>query len=216
MRSEYEQQDPMMSASYRELQLLTEVDETPSVTQRQLSVKIGVALGLTNVMLRNLVQKGYLRVSSASWKRRLYNLTPEGLSHKLRLTSAYVHRVLEHYQTVRETLREQMAVMAVNEESRIAIFGTSDFAELVFLGLKEIGIEEIDVYSTGISEGRWFLGMPVRDIATIQADNYDRIVVALLGDSQAASRRLLDQGAPPHKVVTFFAEASATAVGGGE
>ena len=48
-------------------------------------------------------------------------------------------------------------------------------------------------------------------VETIQPDNYDRIVVALLGDSQAASQRLLDQGAPAHKVVTFFAEKNANA-----
>jgi len=211
MRSEYEQQDPLKSSAYRELQLLTEVVETPTVTQRQLSGKIGIALGLTNVMLRTLVQKGYLRVTSATWKRRLYSLTPEGFSHKLRLTAAYVHRVLEHYQTVRETLREQLASMSVNEESRVAIYGTSDFAELVFLGLKEIGIEEIDVFSPRCPEGSWVLGLPVLDVETIQPDNYDRIVVALLGDSQAASQRLLDQGAPAHKVVTFFAEKNANA-----
>ena len=77
---------------FRELQLLTEIDETPVLTQRQLSLKMGIALGLTNVMLRSLVHKGYLRVSRASWKRRLYNLTPDGLAHKLRLTSAYARR----------------------------------------------------------------------------------------------------------------------------
>lgn len=208
MRSQNEQQNPIDSPVFRELQLLNEVDETPVVTQRQLSLKIGIALGLTNVMLRNLVQKGYLRVSHASWKRRLYSLTPDGLAHKLRLTTAYISRVLDHYQSVRQTLREQMETLAVNEESRVAIYGTNEFAELVFLGLKEIGIEEIDIFATGIPTDSRFLGMPVHEACTFNFENYDKIVVAALDGSQALNTELLNLGAPPHKVVTFFSSDS--------
>ena len=205
MRSNSEQQDPLVSSGYRELQLLTEVDEAPAVTQRQLALKIGIALGLTNVMVRTLVQKGYLRVSNATWKRRLYSLTPEGVSHKLRLTSAYISRVLDHYHNVRQTLRYQMATLAVNEESRIAIYGANEFAELVFLGLREIGIEEIDIFASDHGNGRRFLGMPVQNPDTIRPTDYDKIVVALLEDAEQASREMLAQGALPQNVVTFFA-----------
>ena len=204
MRSEDEQQNPINSSVYKELQLLTEVDETPVVTQRQLSIKVGIALGLTNVMLRNMVQKGYLRVSNATWKRRLYSLTPEGLAHKLRLTKGYINRVLDHYQNVRQTLRVQMEGMEVNEESRIAVYGTNEFAELVYLGLKELGIEDIDFYAGGNPEGRRFLGMPVRDASTIKPENYDRVVVAVLNGSEELDRKLFDLGVSPHKIVTFF------------
>ena len=206
MRSENEQQNSLTSTVHRELQLLTEVNETPDVTQRQLSVKIGIALGLTNVLLRSMVQKGYVRVSNATWKRRLYSLTPDGIAHKLHLTASYISRVLDHYQNVRATLREEIATMALNEESRGAIYGTSEFAELVFLGLREIGIEEIDMYSTGSSDGRRFLGMPVYDASMIQPEDYDKIVVAILNGPDEATQSLVDRGASPQKLVTFFGD----------
>ena len=204
MRSGNEHNDSLDSSGYRELRLLTLVDETPVVTQRQLSLRVGIALGLTNVMLRNLVQKGYLRVSNATWKRRLYSLTPDGLAHKLRLTTGYISRVLDHYQNVRQTLREQLEGLDVNEESRIAVYGTSEFAELVFLGLREIGIEEIDMYSSESPLGRRFLGMPVLDASKLESGNYDKIVVSVLDGSEASNTELLNLGVPPHKVVTFF------------
>ena len=188
------------------MQLLTEVEETPDVTQRQLSVKIGIALGLTNVLLRNMVQKGYVRVSNATWKRRLYSLTPDGIAHKLHLTASYVIRVLDHYQNVRHTLREQIAAMAVNEESRVAIYGTSEFAELVFLGLRELGIEEIDMYSNGAEDGGRFLGMPVHDASTIRPEDYDKILIAVLNGSDRAVVTLVARGVAPHNLVTFFGD----------
>jgi hypothetical protein len=99
-----------------------------------------------------------------------------------------------------------MAILAVNEECRIAIYGTTEFAELVFLGLREIGIEEIDIFSPGVSDGTRFLGMPVHDTSTIQLQNYDKIVIALLSGSEEAGIELLDRGASPQNVVTFFGD----------
>lgn len=204
MRSEDEQQNPLDSSVYRDLRLLSEVDETPEVNQRQLSLRLGIALGLTNVLLRNLVQKGFVRVSNASWKRRLYNLTPDGLAHKLRLTTAYISRVLDHYQNVRQTLREQMEGLDVNEESRIAICGANEFTELVYLGLKEFGIGEITIYSTGDKVGGRFLGMPVDDVSTIKHEDFDKVVIAELYGSEELNQMVLDLGVLPQNIVTFF------------
>ena len=204
MRSEKEQQEPADVPTYRELRLLSEVAENPEVTQRELSGRIGIALGLTNVLLRHLVQKGYIRATKAGWKRWLYNLTPEGFSHKIHLTVAYIHRVLDHYQRVRQALRQQLIPLALHEESRIAIYGTGEFAELVYLALKEYAIEEIEVYGTVDGDDPRFLGMPVRNLATLDPGGYDRIVIASLGDSEGISEMLQLQGVAQQKVVTFF------------
>ena len=123
MSSRNEQQDLVERSNYGELELLSEVDRDPDVTQRQLAQRVGIALGLTNVLLRNLVQKGYVRVGQASWKRRLYTLTPEGFYHRIRLMRSYIQRVLADYQKVRRTLREQLEPLSLNKESAIHIYG---------------------------------------------------------------------------------------------
>ena len=204
MRSSSEHEQLTDPATYRDLQLISEVESNPEITQRELSRKAGIALGLTNVLLRNLAQKGYLRISRAGWKRWLYTLTPEGFSHKVRLTVTYIYRVLDHYQKVRQTLRAELEPLALTAESRVALYGTSEFAELVYLGLRELGIEEIEIFGAGSESGGRFLGMPVQDVAKLQPESYDRIVVAFMGDSEAALGELqgLDESSP--KLVTFF------------
>jgi hypothetical protein len=161
---------------------------------------------LTNALLRNLVKKGYVRVVEASWKRRLYNLTPDGFSHRVQLMLSYVHRFLEHYQSVRQTLREQLEPLVLHEESQVAIYGTGEFAEIVYLGLKELGIEEIDVFAAESTPDRKFLGMPVRDLLTFQATRYDRVLIAVLHEPEAVSAKLVDRGATTIQLVTFFAD----------
>ena len=206
MRSQREHDFVEEAASDRELRLLSEVYRGSEVTQRDLSRRVGVALGLTNLLLRNLAQKGYVRVTRASWRRWLYTLTPEGFSRKIQLTVAYIHRSLNHYQRVRQTLREELEPQALNEESRVAIYGTGEFAELVYLGLKEIGIEEISIFDQGSSEKVKFLGMPVQDISKIRPEEYDRIVVGLLGDAEESSMELRERGVTSEKLITFFAD----------
>ena len=206
MRSHDEHNDPIQSAGYRELQLLSEIETNPEVTQRQLSRRLGIALGLTNVLLRNLAQKGYVRATQAGWKRWLYALTPDGFSHKFRLTAAYIHRVMDHYKNVRQTLREQLQPLALNEQSRVAICGTGEFAELVYLGLREIGIEEIDFYGSTELDSPKFLGMPVHNLQTLQGENYDRVVIALLGAPKDVYIELLQRGTAPEKLITFFVD----------
>jgi hypothetical protein len=204
MRSKDERKDLNDKSLYRELSLLSLVENDPQVSQRQLAQRMGIALGLTNVMLRNLVHKGYIRATKAGIKSWLYNLTPEGFSLKVKLTLGYVHRVLDHYHDVRQTLADELAPLALNSESRVAIYGTTEFAELVFLGLRDFGIEEIDIFSSGNANGSRFLAMPVRDINTLVAANYDRIMIAMVGEAESACLQLKERGVEPSKMVSFF------------
>ena len=208
MRSNNEHSSSVEEITSRDLQVLSEVDSNPELTQRELSKRMGVALGLTNVLLRNLVQKGYVRAARAGWRRWLYTLTPDGFSHKFRLTVAYINRVLHHYQNVRRILGEQLSPLALNEESRVAILGTSELAELVYLGLREIGIEEIEIFSSSSQHKAKFLGMPIRDVATLRPEEYDRILVSSI-NGHGVDREDLDQlEATSGKIVILFPDGS--------
>ena len=210
MSSRNEQQARLgIDNSSKELRLLSELETDPEVTQRQLSNRLGVALGLTNLMLRNLGQKGYIKTVESTWKRRLYTLTPRGFSYRIKLMVAYFHRVLDNYQEVRKSLREHLEPLALNSESHVAIVGTREFAELVFLGLKELGIEEMDFFDADPDGERKFLGMPIHDIKSLQPNRYDRVVLALLGGWEEPLEDLKSRGIPEECLVTFFADGTA-------
>jgi hypothetical protein len=198
----------MESANYRELRLLSEVYNFPDATQRDLSRRLGIALGLTNALLRNLAQKGYIRVTHARWKRWLYALTPQGFTRKIHLTVSYIHRFLDHYQTVRQTLRQELAPLSLNAESRVAIFGSGELAELVYLGLREAGIEEIDIYApTTVTNGK-FLGMGVKHLDGLSPADYDRVIIAALQGVEQKRGQLALRGVPHEKIVTLLPEAT--------
>ena len=204
MRSSHEHDRGHDPANLKELRLLTEVEDAPDITQRELSLKLGIALGLTNTLVRNLTQKGYLRIAQASWKRRLYTLTPEGFSHKVRLIRGYITRFVDDYQNVRQTLRDQLHPFELHAESRLAIYGTGEFAELVYIGLREIGIEEIDVFDSSETNTSKFLGIPVQEITRISSEQYDWVLVANLAGQESIRSRLQELGIEKDKLITFF------------
>ncbi len=208
MRSKSEQQNSGEDPTNRELRLLTEVYSTPQASQRDLSLRLGIALGLTNALMRKLAEKGYVRVTQSSWKRWLYAITPAGFTRKIHLTVGYIHRFVDHYQKVRETLREDLEPLNLNAESRVAIYGTGELAELVYMGLRDTGIEEIDIFTPRDSVDGKFLGMLVKHSASLSPTDYDRVIIASLAGVEVRREELAILGVPREKIVTLLSEAT--------
>ena len=191
--------------SETELGILSEVWRDPETTQRALGRRLGVSLGLTNHIIRKLVSKGYVRIIKANWRRRFYAITPRGMVQKVHLTLGYVGNFLDDYQNVKLILSEELSPLALHKESRIAIYGHGDFGELVYLAVRALGIEEVDIFGAGGSPDASFLGMSVRDLADLAPDAYDRVLVAELAETDTARAQLCDAGVAPESIVTFFA-----------
>ena len=203
MRSPAEHQEADFSEA--ELGVLAEVWRDPETTQRSLGRRLGISLGLTNHLVRKLVGKGYVRVVKSNWRRRFYAVTPKGMVQKVRLTLGYVGNFLDDYQNIKRILREELSPLALHKESRIAIYGPGDFGELVYLAIRDLGIEEVDVFGAGGGPHAGFLGISVRDIADLAPDAYDRVLVAELAEPDGARARLHAAGVAPESIVTLFA-----------
>ena len=70
----------------RDLAILNEIEGGAEVTQRGLAGKLGIALGLTNLYLKRLARKGYIKVTTIPRNRVKYLVTPKGFAEKTRLT----------------------------------------------------------------------------------------------------------------------------------
>ena len=70
--------------------ILVEIDRNPSISQRQLSVNLGVSIGIVNWHMKRFVTKGLVKLQTAPVRRYLYYLTPAGFAEKARLTAEYL------------------------------------------------------------------------------------------------------------------------------
>jgi DNA-binding MarR family transcriptional regulator len=124
----------------RDLLLLSEVERDAHVTQRSLASKLGVALGLTNLYLKRLAHKGYIKISMIPRHRIRYLLTPQGLAEKSRLTYQYMQYSIAHYRDMRTRLRGTLTEAMEEGVTRVVIYGTGELAEMAYLSLKEMNL----------------------------------------------------------------------------
>ena len=187
----------MDAESKRDLQLLEALEQQSTITQRTLAARLGIALGLTNLYVKRLIRKGYVKCVTLSPNRLVYFVTPQGLAVKARLTYEFMKHSLDYYRDARRQLRQRLSA-GVNGQRRIAVYGTGDVAELVFLLLKEMGLDLVAV--VGDHGGR-FLDIPVQLISEIDESAYDILIVAVLEKPAAVRKRLIAAGVPPEKVL---------------
>ena len=186
--------------SYRDMHLLNEVTHSPDVTQRDLSKRIGVALGLTNLMLRRLTKKGYIKIVNIQKSRLRYLITPQGLMEKARLTHDYIEYSLFFYRRVRTFLRERLSQLAQQGHRRFLLWGTGELAEIAFLTIHEMGLELTSVAEDPPDRSH-FLGYPVQVLSEVLLADYDLVLVASLRWHVSAPQRLTELGIPVERMV---------------
>ena len=198
-----EQHNSLEGAEYRELRLLEEVEGTPEVSQRHLAHRLGIALGVANLVVRSLAKKGYLRATKVGWKRWVYILTPAGIARKAHLTFDYIERFRDHYRRVRTLVREDLGALTMIPDSRIAIYGATEVAELMYLALRDLGLTRIDVYDREDRDTP-FLGMPVVSVQSIAPADYAKVMVAFSADIDARCQELRAKGVSPGQIFTLL------------
>ena len=181
----------------RDLKLLEAVEQDSRVTQRGLATKLGIALGLTNIYLKRLVRKGYIKCVNVQSNRISYLITPRGIAEKARLTYEFMDYSLHLYGEVRQHLRAVLQDCAAANR-RVAIYGRGEAAELAYLSLKECGLEPVAVFD--VDGGDDFLGMPVRPLRDRDQVAFDLIIVATLESSGQQVAALIKDGVPPDKL----------------
>ncbi len=191
----------------RHLEILTAIEEGHALTQRDLAKRLNVALGLTNLHIKRLAKKGYIKIVAfrrkpSARKRLRYLLTPAGFAEKTRLAYAHITYSLQLYRRARELLRHELSLLSGNGLKRLVLYGTGEAAELAYLTLRELGLEPLGVFSREPADDR-FLGFTVRDIAELAADEVDGVIVATFEPPESHLAELRRLGLAPGQLLTL-------------
>ena len=93
--------------SYKVIQ---RIEQNPEISQRTLSLELGVSLGKVNYCLRALVDKGWVKVnnfrSSSNKRAYSYLLTPRGMQEKTVMAAAFLKHKMAEYETLRHEIEQ--------------------------------------------------------------------------------------------------------------
>ena len=131
--------------THRFFLLLSEIEQEESVSQRELASRLGIALGLVNSYLKNLVAKGFVRIRSFPKNRYGYLLTPQGLAEKSRLAYQHLSYFTNLYQIARQDYLALFRTLHTSGIRRVSFCGVDETAEIAYLSLRETGLELVEV-----------------------------------------------------------------------
>ncbi len=150
--------------SSRSLQLLSEIGGEEPLSQRELSRRLGIAVGLVNSYLKNLVSKGFVRVKNFPSNRYAYLLTPQGIAEKSRLAYQHLSYFTSLYTVARQDYLDLFRRLEQSGVSEVAFCGVDEVAEVAYLSLRETGLKLVSVMDDQ-RRGERFFGIPVVSIA---------------------------------------------------
>jgi DNA-binding MarR family transcriptional regulator len=177
----------------RDLRLLEELGRNPIISQRELSHKFGIALGVTNACLKRMARKGLIRIRGLNHRKIGYYLTPKGFAERAKLSLHLISYIVQHYSELKNIISQKLLEMQGEGLQRIVFYGVSDEMEVAYItlqgvNLKLVGIVEDDEKMTP----RIIFGYEIEPVSRVQELKPDGILITSLIDSEKKRERLED------------------------
>ena len=95
------------------------LQDNPDLTQRELADKLGMSVGGLNYCLNALIDKGFVKMANFSNSKNkfkyVYLLTPQGIAEKVGLTSRFLKRKMEEYESLKVEIEALKAEVDENQ-----------------------------------------------------------------------------------------------------
>ena len=122
----------MLTMPKPELDTLLEIKKNPSTTQRSLSRKLNISLGLTNSILKNLISRGWIKAKKDTGRKLLYIITPKGMTNVSRLMYSRFQETFHYYHYAKDLLTAYLIRLYQQGEKTVNIYGTGQLAEITY------------------------------------------------------------------------------------
>lgn len=189
--------------TYKSLLLLDEISKGTPQSQRDLSKKLNIALGLVNSYIKNLVSKGYITVRAIPSKRYVYYLTPTGFAEKTRLTYHHLQNFTNLYKEARRDFKELFSRLHKEGVRSVIFAGADESAEIAYLSLQEFDIEFEGIVDNEPA-GRDFFRYRIMPFERVKEINADFVIVSSFLKKDEIYKRLIEEGISPDRIKSIF------------
>lgn len=140
----------------RELKILEKIEGNGHLTQRDLSKEVGIALGLVNHLLKKMVKKGWIKIKNLDANRIRYLITQEGAREKSSLLYKRVENTIHFYLDAKRVIKDKVIHLKSEGVKSVSVYGINHIAEVLFIVLKELGLELTSVVDDNKEGEVWF------------------------------------------------------------
>jgi DNA-binding MarR family transcriptional regulator len=191
------------SENLKALQILDELSKDDSLTQRDLSKRLGIALGLVNSYVKNLIKKGYITIKSIPPKRYAYYITPKGLTEKTRLTYNLLEDYTRIYREARTNLKKLFNDIQSSGARRVVFAGADEVAEIAYITLQDTNMELISVVDEEMA-GKEFFDLKIQPFKALKDMEHDCVMVTSYLRRESIYSELLRVGVKEEDIKVIF------------
>jgi DNA-binding MarR family transcriptional regulator len=181
------------------LRLMGEIERDASPSQRELSSRLNLSLGLVNTFIKRLVNKGYFKVKNMPRNRVKYFLTPKGLARKSKLTVEYLQYSVNFYKDIKNLLVNKFKEMEHARMKSVMFFGAGEVAELAYLYLQLTDLYLVGIVDDG-QDGGDFFEFGVDGLGLLDQKDWDVILLTRLDNTDQDIKTLVGKGVNPDKI----------------
>ncbi len=177
----------------RNLQLLEEVSKDSATSQRKLSIRLDIALGVTNACLKSMIKKGYIRARGINHKRIAYYLTPRGFQEKARLAYHFLQHNVTYYIELKKNIGSKLRSLAASGVKRIIFYGAGEAMEVAYITMQEIPLDLIGIVDDDpLKQGKRLFGVTIQSPNAIGELRPDAIIVTSIKYRDEIIKKLND------------------------
>jgi len=181
------------SEHMRDLQVLEEIEQNPKVSQRELSNKFGIALGVTNACIKRMARRGLIRLKGIPPRRIAYYITPKGFAEKANLALRFFSYNIRHYSEMKKQISTKLIEMENTGVKRVAFYGLGDEMEVAYITLQGLDMKLVGIVDDETNLGRKLFGYKVITPKEVMRLNPDAILITSVKGEQSSLRTLMRQ-----------------------
>ncbi len=178
------------SERMRALQFLEEIEQNPKVSQRELSHKFGIALGVTNACIKRMARRGFIILKGIPPRNIAYYITPKGFAEKANLALRAFSLNIRHYAEIKKQFSKKLLEMQNSGVRRVVFYGLSDEMEVAYITLQGSNMKLVGIVDEEKNLGKNVFGYKVVGLSEVKRLKPDAILITYTGKNFVKQKEL--------------------------
>ena len=132
-----------MSINEKEFAIIKEISTNQSPDQRSIAVKTGISLGLTNLIIKRLITKGYIKAKLLNRKKIQYLLTPKGFGEQANRSYLFARSTVGLLKKIREQIQELVIKQYSSGSRSFSVIGSDELADIAEIAIRNLKTKDI-------------------------------------------------------------------------
>lgn len=127
-----------MEITEKEYAVIVEISSNTTPDQRTIANNTGISLGMTNIIIKRLINKGYVKARQLNHKKIQYILTSQGFAEKARKSYRFTLKTIDLIRMMKNKVRHLIDEEHLQGADTVIIRGSGELTDMVKLSVNDL------------------------------------------------------------------------------